>query len=50
MYEKQELAITFSADPSFMLKKVVHDGTLIEEQGIILAKKKRTKTSRDTNT
>ena len=39
MYEKQELVITFTTGPSFMFKKVVHDGTLIEEQEIILAKK-----------
>ena len=40
MYAKQELAITFTTGPSFMLKKVVHDGALIEEQLIILGKNK----------
>ena len=43
MYAKQELAITFTTGPSFMFKKVVHDGTLIEEQEIILAKTREQK-------
>ena len=39
MYAKQELAIAFTTGASFMLIKVVHDGTLIEQEEIILAKK-----------
>ena len=38
MYVKQELAITFTTSPWFMLKKVVHNGILIEEQENILAR------------
>ena len=43
MYAKLELAITFTTGPSFMFKKVLHDGTLIEEQEIILANKREQK-------
>ena len=42
MYTKQELAITFATGPRFMLK-VVHDGTLIEEQENILAREREQK-------
>ena len=40
MYAKQELAITFATSPRFILNKVVHNGTLIEEQEYILAKER----------
>ena len=42
MYAKEELAITFATSPRFMLK-VVHDGTLIEEQENILAREREQK-------
>ena len=48
MYAKQELAIPSTTSPRFMLKKVVDDGTLIEEQENILAKKEA-KSSMDAN-
>ena len=38
MYAKQELGIILTTSPCFMLTKVVHDGTLTEQQEIILAK------------
>ena len=43
MYAKRELAITFSTCLSFMLRKVVHDGTVTKEQEIILAKERQQK-------